>query len=293
MDTLLRFGSGDQLYTFTPSDQIQLRDNFRNAVPRTTRLPGLSGGFDEYGASIAPAEVGNVSVTFGYEATSNADMLTKKRAIGNMKAFGRKRLYKQPLDDSADEVYCEARVNAIEFNEAVGTRPERYQTFTINFQVDNPYWFTQGTEAPQYGDGSIFGSGVTYGGSPVEESLVGADNSFTVTPSGNDITYPRITLTVPATKSASNIRIQRLVNGSVIDQLRYAGTLDAGDMLEINCRSYAVFLNGDDGYTSDYSFNTASWFRLIGGTDNSVRVLMDEATDEIDIQLRYYEAYNV
>lgn len=293
MDTLLRFGSGTELFTFTPADQISLRDNFRNVLARTTRMPGLSGGFDEYGQSPAPAEIGNVAYTFLYEATSSADMLAKKEALGRMKAFGKKRLYKQPVDATADERYCEARVNSIDFTESVGERPDKRLRFTINFQVDNPYWYTQGTEAPEYGDGSIYGSGVAYGGSPVTQSLTGVDNSFSVTPDGNDITYPRITLEVPVGKSAENIRIQRLVNGSVIDQVRYAGTLSAGDILEINTRAYAVYLNGSNGYTTDFSFNTAAWFKLIGGVSNAIKVLMDNPADEIDLKMRYYGAYNV
>lgn len=293
MDTLLRFGAGDTLYTFDPNDQIQYRDNFRNVVPRTSRLPGLSGGYDEYGQSPAPSEIGNVSVTIGYEATSDADMEAKKLALGAMRAYGKQRLYKQPVDATADERYCEARINSIDFNEAVGNRPETYNTFTISFQVDNPFWLTQGTEAPQYGDGSAYASGVTYGGSPVTQSLVGEDNTFSLTPEGNDIAYPRITLTIPSGKSAENIRVQRLVNSIVIDEVRYAGTLSADDVLEINCRAYAVYLNGADGYDSNFSFNTASWFRLLANTSNSIRVLMDNADDEVDLEMRYYEVYNV
>lgn len=293
MDTLLRFGSGTQLYTFDPSDQKVLRDNFRNVLARATRLPGLSGGFDEDGKGISPTEKGNVLYRFLYEATSEADMDAKKLALGRMKTFGKKRLYKQPVDPALPERYCEARVNSIDFTERSGDRPEKRLEFTINFQVSNPYWLTQGTESPQYGDGSIYGSGVVYGGTPVTQSLVGADNSFSVTPEGNDITYPRLTLEVPAGKSAQNIRIQRLVNGSVIDEVRYAGTLSAGDILEINSRAYAVYLNGADGYTTDFSFNTSAWFRLIGGTSNAIKVLMDNPTDEIDLEMRFYEAYNV
>ena len=293
MDTLLRFGSGTQLYTFDPTDQKQLRDNFRNVIARTNRMPGLSGGYDEYGKGIAPAEIGNVLYSFLYEASSEADMQAKKEALGRMKTFGKKRLYKQPVDDTLTERYCEARVNSIDFTETSGKRPEKRLEFTVNFQVDNPYWLTQGTEAPQYGDGSIYGSGVTYGGSPVTQPLVGEDNSFSVTPNGNDISYPRLTLEVPAGESAENIRIQRLVNGSVIDQVRYAGVLAAGDILEINCRAYAVYLNGGNGYTTDFSFNTSAWFKLIGGTENTISVLMDNPTDEIDLEMRYYEAYNV
>lgn len=293
MDTLLRFGAGTQLYTFDPTDQIQLRDNFRDVLARTSRLPGLSGGFDEFGTGIAPSEIGNVSIIFGYAATSNADMEAKKLDLGRMKTFGKKRLYKQSLNPAAAERYCEARVNSIDYTEKVGDRPETYLIFTVNFQVDNPFWLTQGTEAPQYGDGSTFGSGVSYGGAPIEQSLIGVDNSFSVTPNGNDISYPRFTLEVPSGKSASDIRIQRLVNNVIIDQIRYDAALSAGDFLEINTRAYNVFLNGADAYDDNFSFNTAAWFQLLGSTTNTIRVLMDNPTDEIDLKLRYFEAYNV
>lgn len=294
MDTLLRFGSGDYLYTFNPDDQIQIRDNFRDLVPRTSKIPGLSGAFDEQGTDIAPTEEGNVQVTFWLLAMDAADMQAKKEAVGRMKTFGKRRLYKQPEDETQTERYCDARINSISFNERAGERPDKYLRVTINFQVpDNPRWLTIGTEAPSYNDGSTYGSGVTYGGSPITQNLVGTDNTFSVTPSGNDISYPRFTIEVPAGKSASNIRLQREEAGVVVDELIYAGTLSAGDILEINCRSYSVWLNGADGYSSDFSFITSAWFRLIGGLQNDFRVLMDNAGDEIDLEIRYYEAYNV
>lgn len=293
MDTLLRFGSGSTLYTFNPDDQVQLRDNFRNAVPRTSRLPGLSGGFDEYGIMPAPTEIGNVQMTFWLLATDAADMQDKKEAIGSMLGFGKKRLYKQPVNPVDGERYCEARINTIDYNERSSDRPDKYLQVTIHFQVDNPHWYQIGTEAPSYNDGSTYNSGVIYGGSPITQNVVGLDNSFSVTPDGNDITYPRLLLTIPATKSATNIRIQREVNGSVVDKITYAGTLNADDVYEVNCRAYSVFLNGADGYDSNFSFATSAWMRLIGGVSNTIRVLMDNASDEIDLEMRYYEAFNV
>ncbi|MEL6526500.1 MAG: hypothetical protein AAFQ07_12410, partial [Chloroflexota bacterium] len=148
-------------------------------------------------------------------------------------------------------------------------------------------------DLPIDGEGSTFGSGVTYGGSPITQSLLGVDNSFSVSPAGNDITYPRMVCEVPAGKSASDIRIQRLVNTVVIDEVRYNDTLSAGDLLEINARGLSVFLNGADAYNEYYSFNTSAWFSLLGSTTNTIRVLMANPTDEITLNLRYFEAYNV
>ena len=293
MDTLLRFGSGDYLYTFNPEDQVQIRDNFRNVKPRVSSLPGLSGGFDEYGTDRAPNEIGNIQVSFWLLAENGIEMEAKKIAVGRMKVFGKKLLFKQPEDEYQLERYTEARINSIDFNEAAGQRPDRYLMVTINFQCDNPFWYTIGTEAFKLGDGTLLGSGSVLGGTPITQLLTGLDNSFSITPEGNDITYARFTIEVPATKSASNIRIQREVASVVVDEVRYSGTIVAADILEINCRALSVKLNGDDAYADNFSFITAAWFRLIGGIPNTVRVRMANASDQIELKIRFFEAYNV
>jgi hypothetical protein len=293
MDTLLRFGSGDYLYTFNPEDQIQIRDNFRDVVPRTSRLPGLSGGFDEYGTDRAPNEIGNVQVSFWLLAENEIEMEAKKLALGRMKVFGKKLLFKQPEDEYQTERYTEARVNSIDFNEAAGQRPDRYLMVTVNFQCDNPFWYTIGTEAFKLGDGTLLGSGAALGGTPIEQTLTGLDNSFSLTPSGNDITYARFTIEIPATKSATNIRIQREVASLVVDQVAWAGTLVAADILEINCRALSIQKNGNDAYGADFTFITSAWFRLIGGIPNTIRVRMANASDQINLKVRFFEAYNV
>jgi hypothetical protein len=293
MDTVLRFGSGDFLYTFNPQDQVQLRDNFRDVVTRTSRLPGLSGGFDEYGTDLAPNEIGNVQMTFWLFAENGTEMEAKKLALGRMKVFGKKLLFKQPEDEYQTERYTEARVNSIDFNEAAGQRPDRYLMATVNFQCDNPYWYTIGTEAFKLGDGTLLGSGAALGGTPITQLLTGLDNSFSITPSGNDITRARFTIEIPATKSATNIRIQREVASAVVDEVRYSGTLVEDDVLEINCRALSVLLNGNDSYSDGFSFITSGWFRLIGGIPNTIRVRMANAADQINLKVRFFEAYNV
>src|SRR5690606_5797669 len=98
---------------------------------------------------------------------------------------------------------------------------------------------------------------------------------------------------IPTGKSATNIRVQRRRQGVVMDEVRYTGTLSAGSVLEINCRAYSVTLNGSDGYSSAFGFETGAWFRLVAGISNEIRVLMNNTTDEATIKFRYYEAYNV
>lgn len=292
MDTLVRFGTGDELYTFDTTQQISLRDNFRNTMPRTKQLPGLAGGYDEYGDDPAPAEVGNVQVVFWVQGDGPAAMETLKGQFSAMKAWGRKKLWKQPAGGGSLR-FCEARINSIDFTEAARDVPHKRLRVQVNFQAD-PMWHGLGTYAGGFfwGDGTTWGSGATWGGTPVTQNVTGTENSFSVTPGGNDLTYPRFRIIIPAGESAENIRLQRVLNGRVVDQIRYSGTLSAGDVLDVDCRAYRVKLNGVSGYSSAFSVTSAAWFRLRGGVSNTIRVLMANAGDEADIQIKYFDVYN-
>jgi hypothetical protein len=136
------FGDGSTIYNF-PTTQTQLRDNFSDMVPRTVRVPGTDGGFDQFGEGKAPSEIGNVSVTF--EQYSEDDNLqTLRDAVREMAAWGVQLLTRVTSDES--ERYCYARVNSITMTEApndpIGGRK---LTATVDFQVAEPYWFTVGT----------------------------------------------------------------------------------------------------------------------------------------------------
>lgn len=291
MDTLLRFGSGTELYTFAPEDQVLLWDNFRNVRTRTSSLPGADGEFDEYGDSPAPPGKGIVRYDFWLIKDSAAEMSAALDAIGAMRSFRKLRLYKQPMDATRPELYCEARITSIDYSQDSKNQPHLRMRVMINFEVANPVWLAQGTESWKWGDGTVWGGGAKWGGDPVVQRVTGFSNSFSINPGGNQTTKPRVTVSIPAGKQATNIRVQRLYNGVVRDEVRYAGTLAAGDELEINTRAYSVQLNGEDAYGESFSFGSAEWFRLLGGKTNTIRVLMDGAIDQADVQIRYYEAY--
>lgn len=294
MDTLVRFGQGDELYTFDTGQQISLRDNFRDVTPRTNRLPGLPGGFDEYGTAAAPAEIGNVQVVFWLIADGAIAMQTAKQQVGAMKAWGKKVLYKQPYGD-ATERFCWARVNSIEFSENAKEQPHRRLRVEVNFQVDHPLWENLGTYAGgwRWGDGTLWGGGALWGGTPVTQNVTGTDNSFSLTPDGNDEIHPIVQISIPAGESAENIRVQRILSGRVQDEIRYTGVLSAGDLLVVDTEAYTVKLNGVDAYSSAFEVESAAWFRLRAGRANTIRVLMTNAGDEADIIFKYKEALNV
>lgn len=297
MDTLVRFGAGNEAYTFDQSRLISLRDNFRDLVQQATRLPGLSGGVNEHGIGASPRSVGNVQAVFWLIADEHLtpeeqaqQMESLKSDVARMSSFGVKRLYKQPGDTSLDERYCEASISNISYTETSSEQPHARLRVQVNWQVTNPRWYSQGTEAPSWGDGSSWGTGTSWGGTAPAYSASGTQTDITVTTSGNAETYPRIIIECGASQTAENIRIQRFVNGSVVDQVAYGGVLGNNDRLVINTRANSVTLNSVSHYTSDFTYNSAGWFKLQSG-DNIIRILMDNAGDACDVEFRYYEAY--
>lgn len=293
MKQILRFGSGDQLYTF-PDTGVAYSDNFRDLVPRTTRLPGLTGGFDELGEEPAPSEIGKVNFSFWLhtelEGRAGRVRMTRLRdAVNEMAAFGWKRLYMQPEDPDADERYCTARINSIQMSERADNRHDLSQRVSVVWQVPDPRWYTQGTEAWSWGDGTLW-SGAPWGGSATAQACSGTSTDITITTQGNAITYPRLIISCAAGQSAQNPTVQRLVgSGTVADEISYTGSLSAGDSLTINCRKSSVKLGAANAY-DDFSFNYPDWLRLFPG-ENTLRVTLANSSDACSIRVLYYEAY--
>jgi len=164
VDSLLRFGAGSELYQFDVSRQISLRDNFRDVVPRTTRLPGVHGGFDDLGWGRAPGEIGNVQVVFWIIRDTPAEMAAALAAVGRMANWGVKRLYKQSMDGTRREMFCEARVNSIDYTQSASNLPHERQRVVVNFQVATPYWYSYPFDVRYMNSGFTMLSGLQMSG---------------------------------------------------------------------------------------------------------------------------------
>jgi hypothetical protein len=290
MDVLTRFGAGDQLYIFDTSKQASYRDNFRNGVPRTTRLPGVSGGYDELGIKEAPSEIGNVSVDIWLLADTPQQMFLAKKTIGRLKSFGTTILTKQPVG-GGETMYCLAKLNNADWNEDARSTPYRHLRVSLDFQVTDPKWRAAGTTGGIWDDGTLWDDGTVWDGEDVSVAVSGVTTEFTITPDGNAVTFPTITFVCTTGQSASQLKIQRLVAGSVVDELSYSTTLVANDTLEINAETKTIKLNTVDAYGSAFNFKTAEWFRLFPGVDNAIRVKMGLAGDAGTISVNYEEMY--
>ncbi len=281
---IIRFGS----YPFRNVEKATT--SFGGVRASTTKLPGMHGAYDEYGMGEAPSETGNVRVSFYLTARHMAEMTALRDAVLLLKSWGVKKLYVQPYDLNQAERFCWARVNDIQMPEDASKGTETLQPVTINFQVADAAWYGIGTEAWSWGDGTLWGSGAKWGGAATPRACSGLSTTWTETPGGNAATPPRISVVVGVGQSASDVRVQRVVRGVVLDEVRYNALLAAGDRLTINCRDYSVTLNGANTYNNLFSFEHPAWLRLEPG-DNEIRVLMANSGDACTVYLRYYEVW--
>lgn len=265
------------------------RDNFSDAVPRTTRLPGTHGGFDEYGVGEAPAPIGNVQGTLKKKLSTSAAMTIWQDSLRSMSRQKKGRLYMQPVDESLPERWCVARCNNITINNSESAHSGIMQEIKFSFQVNDPHWYTQGTAPPAWGFFN-WGDGTVWGGTALAQAVAGVSTDLIETVSGGTVeTLPTITISCGDGETAQNIILQRLVGGEVKDQITITDTLVAGDSVVISCRGKSVKKNGTDAYAY-FSATRAQFFRLNPGA-NSIRVKMTNIGDAASVKFAYLHAY--
>jgi hypothetical protein len=285
---ITRFRAGSQEYSF-PFLQAW-HDNFGDVVPRTLRLPMVNGGFDELGNEPAPAEIGSVRVSFGLVAETLAEMTTLLDEVRGMARWGKGRLFMHPADPAAEERWCWARVNSLPVSHNYERHTDLHQRIQMTFQVSDPHWYTQGTYPWSWGDGTKWGE-KPWGGAAIPVACSGTLTEFTVSRVGNVPVPVRVSIVTSASQTAEDVTIQRVVNGVVVDQMKYTGVLANSSTLELDAWSYRVLLNGANAFTAAFLMPLqASWFTLLPGA-NTVRVVLKNPTDACSVILRYYEAY--
>lgn len=289
-----RFGVGSRVYTF-PTPMQAIDDNFNNVVPQTTRLPGLSGGFDNFGTDPAPAEIGKVTLSFtlrldwAMHTYSESDpaiaMQMARDAVNAMQHWGKTKLFK-PAGDTTR--FCYARINNIDMPYNENRNSSIWQPVSINFQCSDPHWYELGTEQPEWGEFD-WDSGVPWGGSSSPQVCSGTSTTWTITTNGNAPTKARIQL-IGLTGGMQNPTLQRIVDAQVVDEVSYTGSLLEDDDLQINCRAKRVTLNSADAYNNNFEYETPDWFTLDPGA-NTIRLLMGNVGNQAQVYVRYYEAY--
>lgn len=294
MKRVLSFGS----YLFDQDTQGQFNDNFTNGVPRTVRLPGLPGAFDELGLEPSPTEVGNLKLMFYIRAETRAAITQRRDAIRAMAGWGVRKLVMQPADQSLAPRYCYARLQNIQMPENAKT-PDTVQAVNIDWQVSYPRWmqdayggasawgaatwgnFIWGGHWPSYDVGTAASSSHGWGQATWGNFFWGAgqESTLTLTNDGNAVSLPRLIFT--CTEAATGVWIERHVNGLVRESLRYEGSITAGQILDIDCRSLSIRLDGISAY-NELEYTHPAWLPLPPGS-NSLRITLPSGGGKLKV----------
>jgi len=283
---ITRFGISGRVYNFQYVESAS--PHFGGLNTQVTRLPGISGGYDEYGSGRTPGTTGDVAVTFNLLAPHRTELTALQDAVMAMQDWGTLPLYMQPEDLSQSERFTWARVNNIDMSESSKDGTEYLQPVTVHFQVADPFWYGPGNAAGAL-IGVDFKIGVSYFASPSPVAASGNLTTTTLTPTGNMWTHCLISLTQGVGQSVTNPVIRRIRNGDIADQVSYTGTLVAGDNLTIDPRSRSVTLNGADARASFDSLNP-DWMRLLPEA-NAIQIIFANAGDASSVELLYLDRW--
>lgn len=106
----------------------------------------------------------------------------------------------------------------------------------------------------------------------------------TVNVGGNATALPVLSVIPGAGDSCEDVRVQRVVQGAVVDEVRYRPVLDAGDELLVNGAMQIITVNGIRTFKPDVTWKHPDFFRLMPG-DNLLRVRMGNGSDEATVRL--------
>jgi len=284
MRRLINFVQGNDSYAIENVQDQQ--DNFANVVPRTRRIVGSDGGFDEFGTDPAPAEIGNLQTQIVLRAKVEADMTAKVDNLRKLSRVSKGFLFME-LEDGTIR-WAKARVNNISTPVSEDGHSGYIIRARVAFQLSDPHWYENNTEEPLWGQ-FTWGNFV-YGGDVTPNAVSGATTDFTVTVGGTVQVLPRILIACGGGETAENVTIQRRVDGATVDEITFTDVLIATDEVEIDCGAKSVKKNDVDAF-DDFSFDGhPDWIRLQPG-DNDIRVIMTNGGDEANVTIYFDNKY--
>lgn len=280
--TITKFIAAGNTYLFptSPGDQ-EYKTNFANMVTKITRLPGTDGGYDEYAFSRAPSEIGSVQFGIVLVSATRAGMQPLRDALKTIAAWGMGRL----IDNvNGVERWCWAKIAAGDITEQRAQNSDLFQPVKLTFSVPDPYWYATGTETT-WGSGWKWGDGTKWGGS-LAPTTITASGTITVTNNGSADTYARVIVANTSGSTIADPIIRRMVNGAVVDEVKYTGTIATGTTLSINPRSHKAVVAGVN-HLENLTYKNSNWIKLAPGS-NTLKVYVEGVAD---VYIRYFERY--
>jgi hypothetical protein len=261
-----KFISSSIEYRF-PNDQTSLSWNFANLSPKVTKMPGMSGGFDEYLGGPAPSETGNINIGWKLISSTWAGLRAMKDAARAIASSEEGYLFVIP-EDQQDESrglrWVETRLNnmSVPENAAAGTSE---QAVTAQFQAVNPVWYgcepTTDTSEPVYNrrgwlhfdDDLVFDtSGLIWGGARVVQSGIGNGTQVTCTNRGNHVTLPLIRIIGGAVATTIGVRRLHPKTGVIQEAFEWQGAIAATERLVVDCKQATVTVEDHRGDINAY-----------------------------------------
>lgn len=271
-------------YTF---DNVQaINDNFGDILRATERVIGVDGGFDSRGFGRGWGPVGLVTVTFEIISYTANEMYSKRDAVRALATKKKQKLKWTP--DGGTERFCFARARVPDVPVNLATLPNLKQVLQVEFEVDDPHWYQVLDGTFVFGTSQFGGSDVLGGGT---SSAVTGSGDIPITANGNARTLPIISLKCGAGQQVSVPRFSIKQDGLIDAAIQFDGTLQAGDLLVIDCRRRRATLNSVAVYDKiSHPKQRAYWGRLMPGA-NTISVKFATGTDAGTVSVSYWEAF--
>ena len=285
MDTLIRFGT----YYFDGRRQISIDSNFGEQRTVYFDRYGIDGAYDEYGLGAARAALGSVAMEF-WLIGEPYEMDDKRLSVNALQAVGVQRLVMLPNGRAGAKArYCKARCVDVNMPQLVHQLPHRRQRVKIRFEASEPYWLEDTRhQVPRWG--AFVWGGAKWGGVEPRFVLSVSEPTIRLVTKGTVPTKPAFSLSPTGGSSIQNPKLQRRLDGAVVDEVKWTGTLQAGDVLRVDPSGYSAKLNDVDTYANLTILRRDRWFEVPPGESNLV-VMGDSWTGNIDLMIDLQSAY--
>lgn len=294
---------------------VEVGTNFGSVKPQTEALPGMDGGYDNFGDGPAPKEIGNLRFNLILKADTHAEMQTKRDALLRLAAMKRKRLFVEPTDTTRPVRWNLARVNDIQLSENFRNRPWQTQAATLNFQLSDPRWYSK-EDMWYLDDGLLLDSGLTFQGpTPVN---VNDGDTLTITNEGTAPTKPVITVKGGASVAwyigdayvvgQEGLYVGGYVSGAVqgfgmrqigddgqvLNEWFWLGTVAVGERLVIDCGACTVrheSIAGDANGYPDFYITKGFAFPSLEPGDNHFEIF-GTFTGDVEVSVEFFDAWS-
>lgn len=261
----LKFADSPDQYVF--SNMSAFAWDFHSMRTMIADLPGAHGGYDQHHADEDRTGVGTIKVEFTLETGDADTMQYYIDQVTKLPYLGRRKLYYQP-QGSYTERWCYARVKSVDLGLAADMAL-LVQKVKITFEVPDPFW--RHTEESQ------------------AVAASGASTTMVVTNTGNAVALARITVAPGVGDSCEDPTIRRIVDSAVVDEMKWVGTVAAGETLTLDAAAKSVLLDTTGSYAT-FDFTHPDWFRLLPGS-NDLTIIFANAGDKATVTVYWSDTF--